>query len=89
MGTDVELGAALVFSSRGKQWHRERVDGQETLSSRHHGAQERGLSPDRNLCCLSGDGLLRDMKRISLLGKSARAGTATGCFPFPKVSKTF
>lgn len=89
MGRDIELGAALVFSSRGKWHHRGGEDGQRTLSSRHHSAQEAGLTADRHLCCLSGDGHLRDMKRASLPGKSARAGTATGCFPFPKVSKTF
>lgn len=65
------------------------MDGQGTLLSRHHSAQEPQLTADRNLCCLSGDGQLRDMKRISLPGKSARVGTATGCFPFPKVSKIF
>lgn len=35
------------------------------------------------------DGQLRDVPRTSLPEKSARAGIATGCFPFPKISKTF
>lgn len=89
MGRNVEPGTALVFSSMGKWGHREGVDGVGTLSSGHHSAQEAGLTADRYLCCLSGDGQLRDMTRISLPGRSARAGTDTRCFPFPKVSKTF
>lgn len=87
MGRDVKLGAALVFSSMGKWGHRGGVDGDTLIKAPQ--CKEAGLTADRHLCCLSGDGHLRDMQRISLPVKSARAGTATGCFPFSKVTKTF
>jgi len=65
------------------------ADGVDTRSLSCCSAQGVWLTAGRRPRWLFGDGQLADVTRTSPPEKSARTGVATGCFPFPKVSKTF